>query len=103
MRQRRRYLIERRADPVDPLQLEPRQLVLPVAVKDGLEKEESELMFNASDAACSFKMAALGFCSSVLLFLKTLSAAESVFTPVVLLQLRHSEHAEAPPRLRPQR
>lgn len=37
----RRYLVQRRANPINPLQLEPRQLVFPVPIKDGLRKQRS--------------------------------------------------------------
>lgn len=38
----RRYLVQRRANSINPLQLEPRQLVFPVPIKDGLRKQRLE-------------------------------------------------------------
>lgn len=38
----RRYLVQRGTNSINPLQLEPRQLVLPVPIKDGLRKQRLE-------------------------------------------------------------
>lgn len=38
----RRYLVQRRANSINPLQLEPRQLVFSVPIKDGLREQRFE-------------------------------------------------------------
>lgn len=43
-------LVQWRADSINPLQLEPRQLVLPVSIKDGL-KQKSQNLFTPTFVA----------------------------------------------------
>ncbi len=41
----KRYLVQRRTDSINPAQLKPWQLVLPVSIKDGLKTQKSQNAF----------------------------------------------------------